>query len=852
MKLLVFICVLAATRAAKLEGHSSHGHNDGSTGVSLPILADVDVRSSPGQLYSTPSNQGFSGGSNSIVQSANAFSGQSFPTPHAHEVPAPSHQTFPEAPSQSYSQPSNQLGSGLSGPGSQIVPAAPSRSFSLTGSGGQAFPEPSVHAHSVSGSAGQSFTGLSGSSFQAQPAQPSQTYSEPSVHSGSAHAAGQSFNQFSGSSSLHSHSAPSGSAGQFLGGSGGSSLHSHSAPSGSAGQFLGGSGGSSLHSHSAPSGSVVSSRLVKEVPITLTLTFLDQPGKLLGGSGRFPHYTLTLAPSGSGWSQVPRGISGGSTHCTLTLHLSGPAGQFLGGDQEVPHYTLTLHLLDQLVSSSVDQEVPHYTLTLHLLDQLVSSSVDQEGPPFLTKLCSQLSLLRHTLNLQFIQRLAQLSNQACRHPVDLEVLRHSHSEASHQTSFGVNEGSFSGVSSQGPQVSSGYGAPGAGNCREGEVSHFDGSCVVPEVSRHVFVYQAPEREGRTYGPPPKIPLPKEEHNIVFIRTPEGGPAQDPIVIPPPQKKHIIYVLNKDAGQQQQKIIEITTPKPKSPEVYFVNYAEGENPTLPGGIDFETALNSAVHADGQVIGGGSSAGPIGTSIRNLPASHDSAGHQGTSFGGEGFVSGSADAAGSFGPSAASGSFGSGATAGSFGSSGATGSFGSGATAGSFGSGGAAGSFGSGSSAGSFGSAGVTGSFGSGAATGSFGSSGAIGSFDSGVATGSFGSGAATGSFGSGAATGSFGSGAATGSFGSGAATGSFASGATAGSFGSSAGVDFAANVNSFRGGSSSSGGLQLRVDDSHEAFDDDSVVLRSNANSRTNLQITPAAGVPLPSAQYGAP
>ncbi|XP_068218571.1 uncharacterized protein [Palaemon carinicauda] len=147
------------------------------------------------------------------------------------------------------------------------------------------------------------------------------------------------------------------------------------------------------------------------------------------------------------------------------------------------------------------------------------------------------------------------------------------------------------------------------SCPEGQLRHLDGTCVVPEITRKVFVYAAPATEPRAPLPPVDVPLPKEEHNIVFIRTADRGDGPEPIIIPPPQKKHLIYVLNKDSGSQEPKIIEIPAPEPKEPEVYFVNYADGENPTLPHGIDFESALNSAIHGEGQVIGSSQGGAPL---------------------------------------------------------------------------------------------------------------------------------------------------------------------------------------------------------------------------------------------------
>ncbi|XP_042219235.1 uncharacterized PE-PGRS family protein PE_PGRS54-like [Homarus americanus] len=139
-----------------------------------------------------------------------------------------------------------------------------------------------------------------------------------------------------------------------------------------------------------------------------------------------------------------------------------------------------------------------------------------------------------------------------------------------------------------------------GGCKEGEVLNVFGSCVVPTVSRQVFLFTIPEQP-ESYGPSPEIPPPRVEHNILFIRTPEGGQGPEPIIVPPPRQQHVVYVLNKQSDQSQ-RVIEVPAPPSENPEVYFVNYGEGDNPTLPGGIDFQTALNSAIQGDGQVIAG----------------------------------------------------------------------------------------------------------------------------------------------------------------------------------------------------------------------------------------------------------
>ncbi|XP_027210096.2 keratin, type II cytoskeletal I [Penaeus vannamei] len=144
-------------------------------------------------------------------------------------------------------------------------------------------------------------------------------------------------------------------------------------------------------------------------------------------------------------------------------------------------------------------------------------------------------------------------------------------------------------------------------CRDGEVLHVDGTCVIPEITRKVYLFSVPEQE-QAVGPAPSIPPPAVEHNILFVRLPEEGPAPEPIVLPPPRQNNIVYVLNKQ-DEQVQRVIEVPAQPQADPEIYFVNYQEGENPTLPIGVDLETALSSAAAAGGQVLGGLEGAGGI---------------------------------------------------------------------------------------------------------------------------------------------------------------------------------------------------------------------------------------------------
>ncbi|XP_042856372.1 translation initiation factor IF-2-like [Penaeus japonicus] len=142
--------------------------------------------------------------------------------------------------------------------------------------------------------------------------------------------------------------------------------------------------------------------------------------------------------------------------------------------------------------------------------------------------------------------------------------------------------------------------PSPGGCSPGQVRHVDGRCVTPRENRRVFLYEVPSNVVFN-GAPVNIPEPTVETNIVLIRTPEGLLGPDPVVVPPPRQQHVVYVLNKQS-EHDQGVIEVPAPPPSNPEVYFVNYAEGENPTLPSGVDLQSALGAASQGGGQVIGG----------------------------------------------------------------------------------------------------------------------------------------------------------------------------------------------------------------------------------------------------------
>lgn len=188
-----------------------------------------------------------------------------------------------------------------------------------------------------------------------------------------------------------------------------------------------------------------------------------------------------------------------------------------------------------------------------------------------------------------------------------------------------------------------------GSCSEGQVLHLDGRCVTPQVNRRVFLYDIP-RNTEAAGPPPIIPEPTVETNILIIRTPEEV-VQDPIVVPPPRQEHVVYILKKQSGKDA-RVIEVPSAPQTAPKVYFVNYAEEENPFLPSGVDLRTALsaaeeigsdNDSVNQDfGVVSEFGSNLEPFGNlevsedlgNTNSFEFSYDSNTEANTDFGGHG--------------------------------------------------------------------------------------------------------------------------------------------------------------------------------------------------------------------------
>jgi len=104
-----------------------------------------------------------------------------------------------------------------------------------------------------------------------------------------------------------------------------------------------------------------------------------------------------------------------------------------------------------------------------------------------------------------------------------------------------------------------------------------------QVFRNIFLYSPP--------PPAPVPLPprKTHYNFVFVRTGSAGGLAGRVVAPAPQQKTLVYLLSR-RPTPQELVIQAPAAPPTKPEVYFVNYQEGDDAPLPGGVSLATALS----------------------------------------------------------------------------------------------------------------------------------------------------------------------------------------------------------------------------------------------------------------------
>jgi len=166
-----------------------------------------------------------------------------------------------------------------------------------------------------------------------------------------------------------------------------------------------------------------------------------------------------------------------------------------------------------------------------------------------------------------------------------------------------------GISSDGFGSDEGFGSGGRGlsfgGCANGEARAFDGSCVKAKVTRNLFLYTAPKHQIETLKPK-DIPSPKVHVNYVFVRTQDNISSRKPVVVPPPKQKTLVYVLSRRPTAAEQEVIEVPST-PIAPELFFVQYNEGEDAELPGGVSLQEALSASVQ-EGQTFNsndGGSS-------------------------------------------------------------------------------------------------------------------------------------------------------------------------------------------------------------------------------------------------------
>ncbi|MCL4126968.1 UNVERIFIED_CONTAM: hypothetical protein GTU68_053309, partial [Idotea baltica] len=148
-----------------------------------------------------------------------------------------------------------------------------------------------------------------------------------------------------------------------------------------------------------------------------------------------------------------------------------------------------------------------------------------------------------------------------------------------------------------------FGAGGAGGfalgpCPPGQARNAFGICVEAVFSQSTYVFQGPPTSS-VAGPPPVVPPPRVDYDVVFVRTPEQQQGGETIVIPPPQKRTIVYVLTKN-GSGQQQVIEVPAGPDQAPEVFYVNYNDGDNPTLANGLTLQEVLAQGGQ-QGQILG-----------------------------------------------------------------------------------------------------------------------------------------------------------------------------------------------------------------------------------------------------------
>jgi len=178
----------------------------------------------------------------------------------------------------------------------------------------------------------------------------------------------------------------------------------------------------------------------------------------------------------------------------------------------------------------------------------------------------------------------------------------------------------------------------------------DGNCVTPQVTRNMYLYRAPTQHVETI-PARYVSNPKVHLNYVFVRTQNAVGGSRPVVVPPPKQKTLVYVLNRRPSTAQQEVIEVPSA-PTRPELFFVNYDEGDDAQLPGGVSLQEALSQSVQ-QGQTIhgrGGFSSSGGFSSGVSSGGQYSSNTFSEGSNFsaGGRGSIIGVGGAATNVGP------------------------------------------------------------------------------------------------------------------------------------------------------------------------------------------------------------
>jgi len=146
-------------------------------------------------------------------------------------------------------------------------------------------------------------------------------------------------------------------------------------------------------------------------------------------------------------------------------------------------------------------------------------------------------------------------------------------------------------------------------CPAGQVMT-GGSCQAAQITKNIYLYAGQEAQAAAAGKAIIKANPKVHINYVFVKSAGSVAASAPVVVPPPKQKTLVYVLSRRVAAGKGEVINLDS-KPTKPQVYFVNYEEGDTADLPGGVSLQEALSQSVQ-QGQTIQGsaGSGGGAIG--------------------------------------------------------------------------------------------------------------------------------------------------------------------------------------------------------------------------------------------------